>query len=262
MVNYSSDSLTPVFSALADPTRRAILERLAQRESSVTELAEPFDVSLPAISKQLRVLENAGLLTREKEGRVHRCRLAPEPLRSAADWIAYYQGFWEKQLNALAEFLNESVTQEKPWPKNQRTQRQHYKSKRSSRRRGRRFLTDPEKLTRWLCRASARHSTKLLELDVRAGGHYRLEVTTPEEGSRIVSGTYREVKIPERLVFTWQWEGDPDFGETLVTVDLHARGESTEMVLTHERFSSSEGRDSHATGWQGCFDRLTELLQS
>jgi uncharacterized protein YndB with AHSA1/START domain len=122
--------------------------------------------------------------------------------------------------------------------------------------------TEPEKLTRWLCRASARHSTKLLELDVRVGGHYRLEVTTPDEGSRIVSGTYCEVKIPERLVFTWQWEGDPDFGETLVTVDLHARGESTEMVLTHERFSSSEGRDSHATGWQGCFDRLTELLQS
>ena len=122
--------------------------------------------------------------------------------------------------------------------------------------------TEPEKLTRWLCRVSAEHSTEVLELDVRAGGHYRLEVTTPEGSRMFLFGTYREVKFPERLVFTWCWEGDPDFGETLVTIDLHARGESTEMVLTHERFSSTEGRDRHAIGWQGCFDRLTELLSS
>ena len=106
MVKYLSSSLDATFSALADPTRRAILARLAREESSVTELAKPFNFSLPAISKHLRVLENAGLLTREKDGRVRRCRLDPEPLKSAAQWITQYQHFWEGQFDALADYLN------------------------------------------------------------------------------------------------------------------------------------------------------------
>ncbi len=94
------------FAALADPTRRAIVQRLAERSDvSVGELAEPFDMSLPAVSKHLRVLERAGLLRQEKDGRVRRCRLEPEPLRQAHDWIAHYQRFWTRQLDALADFL-------------------------------------------------------------------------------------------------------------------------------------------------------------
>jgi DNA-binding transcriptional ArsR family regulator len=113
MVNYMSDSLGATFAALADPTRRAILERLAHGEASVTELAEPFQVSLPAISKQLRVLEQAGLLIREKEGRVRRCRLDAEPMKEAAEWLARYRRYWERQLDSLADYLNELQNQEK-----------------------------------------------------------------------------------------------------------------------------------------------------
>lgn len=113
MVNYMSDSLGATFAALADPTRRAILERLAHGEASVTELAEPFQVSLPAISKQLRVLEQAGLLIREKEGRVRRCRLDAEPMREAAEWLARYRRYWERQLDSLADYLNELQNEEK-----------------------------------------------------------------------------------------------------------------------------------------------------
>jgi len=102
MVKYKSHLLNATFSALADPTRRAILVRLAHGASSVTKLAKPFHMSLPAISKHLRVLENAGLLTREKEGRVHRIRLVAEPLKDAAQWIAQYRRFWEGQFDALA----------------------------------------------------------------------------------------------------------------------------------------------------------------
>ena len=105
-------SLNATFSALADPTRRAILERLADGESSVTGLAEPFSVSLPAISKQLRVLERAGLLTQEKDGRVRRCRLDPGPMKAAADWIAGYQRFWEDQLDSLAGYLKQLQREE------------------------------------------------------------------------------------------------------------------------------------------------------
>lgn len=105
MVNYQTQTLDAVFSALGDPTRRAILARLAQGETSVSALAEPHDMSLPAISKHLRVLENAGLVSREKTGRVVRCRLEADPLKGAADWIAAYRQFWEDQLDALASYL-------------------------------------------------------------------------------------------------------------------------------------------------------------
>jgi len=93
------------FSALSDPTRRAILDRLARGQASVTDLAEPFQMSLPAVSKHLRVLERAGLVARSKEGRVHRLRLVAEPLKDAAEWIARYRAFWECQFDALEDYL-------------------------------------------------------------------------------------------------------------------------------------------------------------
>ena len=105
MVKYKSETLDSVFSALADPTRRAILARLATGQSSVSELAEPFDISLPAVSRHLRVLRNAGLITRHKDGRVRRCTLDAAPLKAGSDWIESYRQFWESQLDSLAEYL-------------------------------------------------------------------------------------------------------------------------------------------------------------
>jgi DNA-binding transcriptional ArsR family regulator len=127
MVNYCAAPLDATFGALADPTRRAILARLARGEAMVTELAEPFDVSLPAISKHLRVLESAGLLERKIDGRVHRCRLAAEPMRNAAAWIEKYRTFWETQFDALEKYLLETSNEEnKKWqlqsnPRNSRS---------------------------------------------------------------------------------------------------------------------------------------------
>ena len=118
MVKYSTETLDSTFAALADPTRRAILERLLFGDSSVMELAAPFDVSLPAISKQLRVLERAGLLTQEKDGRVRRCRLEAQPMKEAVEWIAQYQKFWEDKLESLANFL-ENIPPEDSTPQEQ-----------------------------------------------------------------------------------------------------------------------------------------------
>jgi DNA-binding transcriptional ArsR family regulator len=98
-------ALDSVFSALSDPTRRRILHLLARAEFCVTELAKSFSVSLPAISKHLRVLEKAGLIRRERDGRVHRLRLEAKPMRDAAAWIEHYRVFWEVRLDALAEYL-------------------------------------------------------------------------------------------------------------------------------------------------------------
>jgi DNA-binding transcriptional ArsR family regulator len=97
--------LDSVFGALSDATRRAILAELAHGERTVGELARPFEISRPAISKHLRVLERAGLVRRTPEGRISRCALDASPLRGAADWVEHYRDFWEGRLDALARYL-------------------------------------------------------------------------------------------------------------------------------------------------------------
>ncbi len=109
----ATNTLDRTFSALSDPTRRAILRRLANGERTVTELARPFDVSLPAISRHLRVLEEAGLLAQEKDGRIRRCQLAAKPLQDAARWIERYRRFWEESFDRLDEYLSELQKKEK-----------------------------------------------------------------------------------------------------------------------------------------------------
>ena len=104
MVKHNTQ-LDLTFSALSDPTRRAILSRLAKGDVSVGELARPFEMSLPAVSKHLRVLERAGLLVQDPQGRVRRCKLRAGPMREAADWIQHYRRFWTRQLDALAKFV-------------------------------------------------------------------------------------------------------------------------------------------------------------
>ncbi|HEV2187175.1 MAG TPA: metalloregulator ArsR/SmtB family transcription factor [Stellaceae bacterium] len=101
------DTLSTTFGALADPTRRAILARLATGEASVTELAEPFAMSLPAVSKHLKVLERAGLISRGREAQWRPCRLAPQPLKDATDWLEEFRRFWDESLDRLAEHLRE-----------------------------------------------------------------------------------------------------------------------------------------------------------
>ena len=102
-----SDRLDSTFAALADPTRRAILARLASGEASVSALAEPFAISLPAISKHLKVLERAGLIGRSRDAQWRPCRLEPAPLRDATQWLEQYRRFWEESFDRLAGYLGE-----------------------------------------------------------------------------------------------------------------------------------------------------------
>ena len=107
------DRLSLTFSALADPTRRAILELLTVREMAVTELAAPFEISLPAISKHLKVLARAGLIDRTREAQVRPCQLTAEPLREAADWVGAYRRHWEESFDRLDAYLQELQAKEK-----------------------------------------------------------------------------------------------------------------------------------------------------
>ena len=101
------DRLSATFQALADPTRRAILARLAEGEMTVSDIGKPFDISLPAISRHLKVLERAGLISRGKDAQWRPCRLEAEPLRAADDWIGRYREFWTQRFDDLDAYLNE-----------------------------------------------------------------------------------------------------------------------------------------------------------
>jgi DNA-binding transcriptional ArsR family regulator len=112
MVYYLTPALDATFAALSDATRRGILARLALGERSISDLAAPYEMSLPAVSKHLRVLERAKLVERRKDGRVHRCRLSAGPMKEAAAWIEKYRQFWERQFESLARYLQDSQNEE------------------------------------------------------------------------------------------------------------------------------------------------------
>lgn len=109
----ATDHLSTTFAALADPTRRAILARLASGDASVTELAEPFAMSMPAISKHLKVLEHAGLITRGRKAQWRPCSLQAAPLKEVADWVERYRQRWEESFDQLDDYLHELQTKEK-----------------------------------------------------------------------------------------------------------------------------------------------------
>jgi DNA-binding transcriptional ArsR family regulator len=112
-----SNHLSSTFAALADPTRRAILARLASGAVSVKELAEPFDMSLPAVSKHLKVLERSGLIARGRQAQWRPCRLKARPLKEAVDWLERYRRFWEESFDRLDDYLHELQTKGKPQKK-------------------------------------------------------------------------------------------------------------------------------------------------
>jgi len=128
-----SDVMSSTFSALADPTRRAILARLALGETSVTELAEPFEMSMPAVSKHLRVLERAGLIERGREAQFRPCKLKPEPLKQAWGWIGDYRQFWEESFDRLDVYLQKLQAEQKKGKR--KTSRSVAKEKRDARNR-------------------------------------------------------------------------------------------------------------------------------
>jgi DNA-binding transcriptional ArsR family regulator len=116
----TQDHLSSTFAALADPTRRAILARLASGEAPVTELAKPFDMSMPAISKHLKVLERAGLIARSREAQRRPCRIDAGRLKEVSEWVEHYRQFWEQSLDRLDDYLKEIQSKEKKHGRKQR----------------------------------------------------------------------------------------------------------------------------------------------
>jgi DNA-binding transcriptional ArsR family regulator len=130
MLSNASDSLSATFAALADPTRRAILARLASGETSVTELAKPFEMSMPAVSRHLKVLQHAGLIARGREAQWRPCRLEAAPLKEVAGWVEAYRHFWEQSFDRLEVYLRD--LQSKPKPTDQKPKETPHARKRNS----------------------------------------------------------------------------------------------------------------------------------
>lgn len=123
-----------------------------------------------------------------------------------------------------------------------------------------RAWTNADELARWFA-PSADYSTKVPELDLKVGGKYKVEMHHKGGNVNTVAGTYREIKPPEKIVFTWRWENDPTAHESLVTIELFDRGPSTELLLTHVQLPNAEQREKHGQGWNGCLNRLEHYVQ-
>jgi uncharacterized protein YndB with AHSA1/START domain len=124
-----------------------------------------------------------------------------------------------------------------------------------------RAWTDARELARWFA-PSPEYSTKVPELELKVGGKYKVEMHHKGGNVHSVGGTYREIKPPEKLVFTWRWENDPSASESLVTIEFLDWGPSTEVQLSHERLPNAEQREKHAQGWNGCLAQLEQYVQA
>lgn len=121
-----------------------------------------------------------------------------------------------------------------------------------------RAWTDPALMKRWFAPSDA-FVVPEVQVDLRVGGRYRIVMKSPDGETHRVGGVYREIRPPERLVFSWAWESAPE-RESLVTVELKGKGGQTELTLTHEQFADAEARDKHEQGWNGCLDRLPKAI--
>ena len=120
---------------------------------------------------------------------------------------------------------------------------------------------DPKKMTEWFCHAKPNLIGKLVVMDVRPGGKYGFDVTDAEGKVFKVRGEYLEIKEPEKLVFTWFWETEPAYGNTVVTLEFVDLGDESELILTHERFANSDARNKHSNGWAFCLDALQRSVE-
>ena len=206
----SSEHLNATFAALADPTRRAILARLASGETSVSELAEPFEMSMPAISKHLKVLQRAGLIERGREAQWRPCRLAAAPLKDASDWLDHYRRFWEEAFDRLEDYLRELQKQEpqkkekQEWPQEiasppnpsiaswssraSSTRRASWCGKRSPMRERPGNWWGPKGLT-----------SRVPQTRAAPGRHVSIRERMPDGREMCGKWVYREIVAPERL---------------------------------------------------------------
>jgi uncharacterized protein YndB with AHSA1/START domain/DNA-binding transcriptional ArsR family regulator len=226
-----------VMTALADPTRRAILHRLAKGEARVTDLAQPFDMSLNAVSKHIRLLERARLIQRKRSGREHILSFNLEPLDQATDWIETQRAAWSTRLQSLDELLQVEDKIRRYQEEETIMDTSSYISVRvvhrfkASAERVFDGLLDPENVRVWMVAPVDPSLVKIVTIDARVGGGF--SIVMPIDGVDYEhTGEYLEIDRPHRLVFTWAAEDSPNHDRILI--DIVTLESGCELTLTHE----------------------------
>jgi uncharacterized protein YndB with AHSA1/START domain/DNA-binding transcriptional ArsR family regulator len=262
--------LSRTFQALSDPTRRRILERLGDGSATITELAEPFGISLTGMKKHVGVLEEAELVTTEKIGRARTCSLGPGRLEDATEWIESYRRAVDVRLERFGEVLERRkgewlmAQQETAAVVTTSSDREIVAERVFNAPRTLVFeaFTDPELVPEWW---GPRNDTTVVDrMEVRVGGDWRFVHRAADGTENGFRGTYREVTPPERLVYIFEWEGMP--GHVIVeTIEFTDLGDGRTRVTDTSLFHTTEERDGMMAsgmeaGMNESYDRLDELL--
>jgi uncharacterized protein YndB with AHSA1/START domain/DNA-binding transcriptional ArsR family regulator len=258
MVEYKLDRhINAVFRALADSTRRAVLTQLAEEELTVNEIAAQHHMSLQAVSKHLKVLENARLIVKKKTGRIRRCRVNFETLEQVSLLIDQYRLFWERRLESLNLYITGQTREERTMVEEKDTIVVVRKVFEANRDRLFRAFGDPEIMRRWFYPGEEGWSADVTN-EFKVGAQYRIVMHDPDGNTWSHWGEYREIDPPSKIVFTWN--SDSVEG-TEVTVEFREMSKGTEVILTHKFLPDEEQRENHRGGWNRCLRNLEKALQ-
>jgi uncharacterized protein YndB with AHSA1/START domain/DNA-binding transcriptional ArsR family regulator len=266
MLKVRNVRLDDVFAVLAHPIRRAIIERLAEGECTVGELAEPHDVSLPAISQHLRALEEVGLLEQTHAGRVRRCALQAAPLSAAFSWIVQYRIFWEDMLDDIGEKVKRKgiimATTNSKTKTTTGTVRLTRIFKAPRERVFNAFL-DPDAMAKWL--PPNGYTAHVYKLDPKVGGTYRMSFSSlDKKDTHYFGGKYLEIKPNEKLLYTDKFESDDPAmqGELKVTVTFRDVPGGTEVRIVQEGIPKAIPVEGAVLGWTQSLENLARLVEA
>ena len=244
------------FKALAHPLRREIVERLSSGAATVGEVTRDFGVSKPTSSRHLKVLEEAGVVSRAIDGRTHRLALRPEALAEASDWIESQRERWERFFDVVDEYLVERkggrVTEESGYVvRIERTFAAPAEAVFDA-------WTNPEVMRRWF-HCGPDWETPVAEVDLRVGGTVRVVMRTPDGTEAGARAEYMVIDRPRRLVMTWTFDDDPS-NEQLIELSFSEAEGLTTVLMVNSGISTDARRDAQDWGWNGCLDQLGSLL--
>ena len=265
MLKVLKVELDDVFAALAHPIRRAIIERLAEGDCTVGELAEPHDVSLPAISQHLRALEEVGLLEQTHTGRVRRCALKAAPLSAAFSWIVQYRIFWEDMLDDIGkkvERRGRTMTETKTKTRTTTGTVRLNRIFNAPRERVFNAFLDADAMAKWL--PPNGYTAHVYKLEPKVGGNYRMSFSSlDKKDTHFFGGKFLEIKPNERLRYTDKFESDdPEMqGEITVTVTFKDVPGGTEVRIVQEGLPKVIPIDGAMQGWSQSLENLARLVE-
>jgi uncharacterized protein YndB with AHSA1/START domain/DNA-binding transcriptional ArsR family regulator len=244
------------FSALAHPTRREIVERLSAGATTVGDASQGLGVSKPTVSRHLKLLEEAGVVTRVIDGRTHRPALRPETLAETSDWIESQRARWERLFDVVGEYLDERkgarVTEDSAQVV--RIERTFDASAEDV------FdaWTNEEVIGRWF-RPGQGWGEASAEVDLRVGGAIRVVMRDPDGTAVGAGGQYTEIERPHRLAFTWTFDDDPS-NQQMIELEFTEQDGATTVLFVNSNISGEDRRDSQYEGWQACIDNMERVL--